>query len=288
MRIVKRREIEYETHGTVQTVVENFVAHLTTQKQISIGVARNYAYSVTRFLKWAKTIQPTRTKAVEYFRYLSERNYANSTISNIIIALNHYFSFIGKRYKMTPPKQHKREFVFLTTEEAHALVKVIPNLRDRAIVLMLLYTGMRVSELCNLNISDLHLDSREILIRDTKNYHDRKVIVSETCVNVLREYLATVKNYDNDPVFMSRKRKRISRNRVYSLVRRYGKIAGIPKRVTPHVLRHTLATAMIVEGASVVEVKEQLGHRSLESTLRYVHLQTDHRKKLYDMHCPEF
>ena len=65
-------------------------------------------------------------------------------------------------------------------------------------------------------------------------------------------------------------------------------MAGIEKNVTPHVLRHTLATNMITHGASVIEVKDQLGHRSIETTLRYVHLQVEHRKKLYQAHCPNF
>jgi integrase/recombinase XerD len=70
-------------------------------------------------------------------------------------------------------------------------VRVIPNLRDRAIVMALLYTGMRVNELCNLDMSDLQLDEQEIVVRDTKNYHDRKVIISEKCVNAFQEYLKT-------------------------------------------------------------------------------------------------
>jgi integrase/recombinase XerD len=73
-----------------------------------------------------------------------------------------------------------------------------------------------------------------------------------------------------------------------AMVKKYGRLAGIQKNVTPHVLRHTLATNMIAHGASVIEVKDQLGHRNIETTLKYVHLQTDHRKKLYQEHCPQF
>ena len=288
MKIVYRKEIMQNVREIVPTVGKNFETYLISQKQISFRVAKNYRYSVVRFLKWAETIRPTQTKAVEYYLYMKDRNYTNSTLANIIFALNHYFRFLGKKLRLKPPKQHKREPVFLTVEEARSLVRVIPNIRDRAIVLTLLHTGMRVSELCNLNICDLHLDSREIMVRDTKSFCDRKVIISESCVNALREYLAVSRDLNREPVFISQKGGRISRNRVYALVKHYGIIAGIEKPISPHVLRHTLATTMIVEGASVIEVKQQLGHRSLESTLRYVHLQTDHRKKLYDEHCPDF
>ena len=100
--------------------------------------------------------------------------------------------------------------------------------------------------------------------------------------------MGTIQDYEGDLVFVSRKRRRISRNKVYALVRECGRLPGIKRTVTPHVLRHTFATTMIGNGASVIEVKQLLGHRSLESTLRYVHLQTEERKRLYMAHCPQF
>lgn len=268
--------------------LEAFETYLITQKGISPRTARNYFYSVKKFVRWLNNRNPTEGEATGYYRYLQGQGYTNSTIANKVHALNHYFQFLGKKIKLTPPKWHKRQPNFLTVEEAQNLVKVIPNLRDRAIVAALLYTGMRVGELCNLDFDDLHLEDQEIIVRDTKNYHDRKVIVSKECINAFKEYLDSLPYADKQAVFPSRKRKRISRNRVYAIVKQYGRLAGIKKKVTPHVLRHTLATNMIAQGASVIEVKEQLGHRSLQSTLQYIHLQIDQRKALYDVHCPQF
>jgi len=273
-----------------QTVyhLENFKVYLITHKQISSGVAMNYFYSVRKFLRWANTANPTEADAMQYYRYLQGQGYANSTIANIVYALNHYFQFLGKKIKLTPPKRHNRQPNFLTVEEAQVLLRVVPNLRDRAIVTTLLYTGMRVNELCNLEMSDLHLDKREITVRDTKAYHDRKVIISEKCVDALTQYLESLPKTERKAVFTSQKGGRISRGRVYAMVKKYGQLAGITKNVTPHVLRHTLATNMIAHGASVIEVKEQLGHRNIETTLKYIHLQISQRKKLYNEHCPEF
>jgi integrase/recombinase XerD len=267
--------------------LESFKIYLITQKQISVRVAQNYAYAAGKFLRWISTPTPTESLAMQYFRYLQNQGYANSTIANIVYALNHYFQFLGKKIQLKPPKRHRRQPTFLTVEEAQTLIRVIPTLRDRAIVVTLLYTGMRVNELCELNCEDLRLEEQEIIVRDTKTYHDRKVIISDVCVTVLTEYLQSLPG-KRKPVFISRKGGRISRGRVYGLVKKYGQLAGIQKNVSPHVLRHTLATNMIAHGASVIEVKDQLGHKNLETTLRYVHLQTDHRKKLYQEHCPPF
>ena len=283
-----RQQNPNETGTKVTDLLANLETYLITEKQISPRSARDYAYSVGKFLRWADTPNPTKAQAVQYYRYLQNQGYANSTVANTVFALNHYFQFLGKKIRLKSPKKHQRQPTYLTVEEAQALIKIIPNLRDRAIVTTLLYTGMRVTELCNLNSSDLHLDRHEIVVRDTKTYHDRRVIVSEKCINVLNEYLESLSNTETEVVFISRKGGRISRGRVCALVKKYGKLAGIKKNVTPHVLRHTLATNMIAHGASAIEVKDQLGHRCLESTLRYVHLQTEHRKKLYQVHCPQF
>jgi integrase/recombinase XerD len=273
-------------HGEGLHSLEPFKTYLITQNQVSIKTAENYAYAVNQFLRWSGT-QPTTDLAMQYFRYLQDQRYANSTIANKVYALNHYFRFLGKNIQLKPPKRHRRQPTFLTVEEAQSLTRVIPTLRDRAIVVTLLYTGMRVGELCNLNFEDLHLGSQEITVRDTKTYHDRKVIISEVCVTILTEYLESLPVKEK-AVFTSRNGRRVSRNRVYTLVRKYGRLAGIQKNVTPHVLRHTLATNMIAYGASVIEVKDQLGHRNLETTLQYIHLQLDQRKKLYHEHCPSF
>jgi len=272
----------------IPTLLERFRTSLITHRQISPSVAKNYIYSVRKFLRWVDTSSPSEAQAMNYYQYLQDQGYANSTIANIVSALNHYFQFLGKKIQLTPPRQHKRQPNFLTVEEAQALIKVVPNLRDRAVVMTLLYTGMRVSELCNLNVDDLCLEDQEIIVRDTKTYHDRKVIISEECVKAVNDYLNSFPDVERKAVFISRRGGRISRGRVYTLIRKYGELAGIQKKVTPHVLRHTLATNMIASGASIIEVKEQLGHRSLESTLRYVHLQTYQRKTLYKEHCPKF
>ena len=237
-------------------------------------------------MRWTNTDDSTEAEATECYHYLQEQDYANSTIANIVYALNHYFRFLGKKIKLKPPKSHKRQPTFLTVEEAQNLVKVVPNLRDRAIVMTLLYSGMRVSELCNLDLDDLHLEDQEIVVRDTKTYRDRKIVISEKCVKAFEEYFESLPESDKQAVFLSRQGRRISRNQVYTLVEKYSRLAGIKKNVTPHALRHTLATNMIAHGASIVEVKEQMGHRSLESTLQYVHLQIDHRRALYKAHCP--
>jgi site-specific recombinase XerD len=85
-----------------------FKTYLITHKQVSPHTAKNYSYSVRKFLRWAAIGDPGKTKAMQYYRYLQEKGYANSTIANIVYALNHYFQFLGEKIRLTPPKRHKR------------------------------------------------------------------------------------------------------------------------------------------------------------------------------------
>ena len=108
-----------------------FETYLITQRGISPRVARNYFYSVRKFVRWVNAGDPCEAEATGYYHYLQKQGYANSTIANIVYALNHYFQFLGKKIKLTPPKQHRRLPNFLTVKEAQDLVKVVPNFRDR-------------------------------------------------------------------------------------------------------------------------------------------------------------
>jgi len=115
---------ELETEAIHQ--LETFKTYLVTQKQISLGVARNYFYSVRKFVRWAEA-SVTEGTAMQYYQFLQAQGYANSTIANIVYALNHYFQFLGKKIRLTPPKRHKRQPNFLTVEEAQDLIRVIPT-----------------------------------------------------------------------------------------------------------------------------------------------------------------
>ncbi|MBU7010116.1 MAG: tyrosine-type recombinase/integrase [Theionarchaea archaeon] len=219
-----------------------------------------------------------------------------STIGNILHALKHYYAFIGKELNLKPPKQRVKQVDFLTFMEAKSLVYKIDNYRDYAIVLVMLYGGLRVSEVCNLDRDDVDFEEFTIGVRNTKNRIDRTVVVTEKCINAIGRYLETRDDTEKS-LFMSRKKRRISRNQVNRLVKNYAIMAvlrtykengEVKTKVGPHTLRHTAATNLIANDCDVVVVQQHLGHRDIKSTLRYVHVAKGTYGDLYRKHVPNY
>lgn len=282
--------------SALNDVLEDFSLYLRTEKRVSEGVARNYCYSLGNFVKWADTLYPEKKDAVKYYDTLLKERKKESTISNILIALKHYYSFIGREFDLKPPKPRVRQLDFLTVMEAKSLLYKIDSRRDYAMVLVMLCSGVRVSELCNLDRDDIDYEEFALTVRNTKNREDRTVAVTEKCIRAIEEYLGT-RDDTEKPLFVSRMKRRISRTQVHRLVKKYALIArlrtykeggGLKTKVSPHTLRHTAATNLIANDCDVVVVQHHLGHRSIQSTLRYVHVAKDMYGELFKKHVPTY
>jgi len=277
-------------------VLEDFSVYLRVEKGISEGVAKNYCYSVGRFLRWIDTPNPDRKDAVKYVDRLLKEKKKASTVRNILHALKHYFQFNGKDLDLRLPKQRVKQIDYLTVMEAKSLLYKIDNIRDYAMTLVMLYGGLRVSEVCNLDREDIDFEEFTISVRNTKNRVDRTVMVTEKCIRAIEQYLETRIDTEN-ALFLSRKKKRISRNQVWQLVKKYALIAnlrtykenGIVKtKVSPHTLRHTAATNLIANDCDVVVVQQHLGHKDIQSTMKYVHVAKSTYGELYRKHVPKY
>jgi integrase/recombinase XerD len=277
-------------------VLEDFSLYLRVEKRISDGVARNYCYSVGRFLRRVNTTNPDKKDAVKYYDALLKEGKKASTVMNVLAALRHYYHFIDKDLDLRPPKQHVKQINFLTVVEAKSLLYKIDNYRDYAMVLVMLYGGLRVSEVCNLDREDIDFEEFTISVRNTKNRRDRTVMVTEKCIRAIQQYLETRKDTDK-PLFFSKRKRRISRNQVCRLVKKYAIMAhlrvyeenGVTKtKVSPHTLRHTAATNLIANDCDVVVVQQHLGHRDIQSTMRYVHVAKSTYGELYRKHVPKY
>ncbi|MBU7027115.1 MAG: tyrosine-type recombinase/integrase [Theionarchaea archaeon] len=282
--------------SALDDILEDFSLYLRVEKRISEGVARNYCYSVRKFLRWTDTLNPEKKDAVKYYDTLLKERKKASTVGNILFALKHYYSFIGKELNLKPPKQQVKQVDYLTFMEAKSLVYKIDNYRDYAMVLVMLYGGLRVSEVCNLDREDIDFEEFTITVRNTKNRIDRTVAVTEKCVRAIERYIET-RDDTEKPLFLSRKKMRISRNQVSRLVKKYAIMADLrtykengkmKTKVGPHMLRHTAATNLIASDCDVVVVQQHLGHKDIKSTLRYVHVAKGMYGDLYRKHVPNY
>ncbi|MFC1609105.1 tyrosine-type recombinase/integrase [Patescibacteria group bacterium] len=214
-------------------------------------------------------------------KLMMERGLSEARIQSIIYAtksfLNYCRDFLKiktiKPKQIRPPKRSRREVIFLNKEEIETFVSVIDSkkwygLRFRTMVEVLLGTGMRIGEVLSLNRKDIDWDNREAKIIGKGN-KERTVFFTTRSLNWLRRYLESRMD-THDAIFITNgSAKRLSRNDISRSFLRYRKLSKIDKKITPHILRHTVATNLVFNGCPIVHVKEILGHEKLDTTCRY-------------------
>lgn len=193
------------------------------------------------------------------------------------------------------PKITRKQVTFLYDQEIEEILDEIDDSkiagqRDRAIIELLFSTGLRVSELAKLNRSDVNLEKREFLVRG-KGGKDRPVFLTEEAANSLANYLenrddnlpAMFLNYSRNQgqVDQSGDFRRLTPRAIQNLVSKYSKLAGITKKVTPHTLRHSFATDLLMNGADIRAVQNMLGHSSITTTQIYTHVTDSHLREVH-------
>jgi site-specific recombinase XerD len=195
----------------------------------------------------------------------------------------------GNRSSLSP-KLNKKLPVFLTETEINKLL-TMPDLskpegmRDRALLEMLYASGLRVSEIWQLNLENIDLESREIRVIG-KGSKERVTLIGLPASNALQNYFSRARpvllnNHINKAVFLNKQGQRLSMRGIQKLLKRYGLAAGILKDVHPHILRHTFATHLLNGGADLRVVQELLGHADLSSTQIYTHVTKQQARKVY-------
>ncbi|MGC9064624.1 MAG: site-specific tyrosine recombinase/integron integrase, partial [bacterium] len=226
---------------------------------------------------------------------LTREGNLRSTILRKLSTLRRFYKFLVKRgilmnnpiVSLFSPKLMKPLPNFLTQGEVQLLIDNISDtnplgIRDRAIIECLYSTGMRISELVRLNVSDLKGD-REIVIKGKGN-KERVVFFGEYAINSLERYLREarpmlVRNKREDALFLNKNGTRLSSRSVERMVERYG--YGIGKDISPHTMRHSFATHLLENGADLRAVQELLGHSDLSTTQKYLHITLERLKEVY-------
>ena len=270
--------------------IEKFKRYLEGEKK-SENTIQEYSYILRIMLNYLKKRDEEITvrDLMKFKIYLStRRKYSKNSLYLAIEAANTYFKYKGRNLVMKPPKRPKIMPKYLSEEEVKRLLDVArENPRDYAIISLLAYSGLRVSELCNLRIEDIDLNERIVYVHSGKGDKDRIVVISQEAVNAIENYLSARED-SLEYLFSSQKSERITRVQVFRIVKKYAKIAGIKKNVTPHVLRHTLATTLLKRGVDIRFIQQFLGHSSVATTQIYTHVNDEMMKNVYDKVMQEY
>ena len=293
----------------LEKLKREFLEHVEIEKGNSLLTVRNYDHYLTRFFQVAKVSDPTdiTDDVIREFRLhinrlpgMKVRGQSAATLKKNtqnyhLIALRAFLKYMMKRSvtslspdKIELAKIKERHLDLISVEELSRLMNAPDmatpkGLRDKAILELFFSTGLRLSELCSLN-RDLDLSKDEFSIRG-KGEKVRVVFLSPTAKEAIKVYLKNRKDLD-EPLFVQNSRNRSDSGRltprsIERIVKYYAIKAGISKKVTPHVIRHSFATDLLSNGADIRSVQMMLGHANIATTQIYTHV-TD--SQLRDVH----
>ncbi|MFH1749192.1 MAG: tyrosine recombinase XerC [Planctomycetota bacterium] len=239
-----------------------------------------------------------------FLAQLRDKNYCRSTVARKLATLRSFYKFLVRRGYVTDnpvapirtPKQDKRLPKCLDVEQIEKLLSnpdttTLLGARDRAMLETLYSTGLRVSELVALNVSDVDLGSSVIHVRG-KGKKQRIIPLGPGAVRAIIHFLDLRRNdarspsFDTEALFINKHGQRLSTRSVRRKLDKYLLEAGLDMSVSPHTLRHSFATHMLRRGADLRSVQEMLGHQSLSTTQIYTHLSGETVKKTYDQAHP--
>jgi site-specific recombinase XerD len=294
-----------------EEAVANFLEYLELEQNRSMKTIENYSHYLTRLSDFAGEIKlaDVDPELIRKWRLWLNRLGTNTsdelskTTQNYhLIALRSFLRFCAKRsYPAMPPdkielaRTQRPQVTFLNPEELERLfsqpkIGTLVGLRDRAILELLFSSGLRVSELVNLDRDHINLKRREFMVRG-KGQKDRPIFISEDAAGWISQYME--KRQDNTkPLFirysgskqvdLSGNYHRLTARSIQRMVARYTLLAGITKHVSPHTLRHSFATDLLMNGADLRSVQAMLGHSNISTTQIYTHVTDPHLKAVHE------
>jgi integrase len=266
--------------NAILTRLENWLRFQKRASEININAVMGSAkYLLTHYT--IKTYDEATAYDIE--KDMTAKGLKPKTITNRLLVFQYLAEIHGIKLKLKKPKKIRTQKEYLTVIEARALLDAANNIRDRAIVAMFLYTGLRVTSLSSLKVSDIDLFHRTVIVKTgTKNYQEYKVILSNECLKMLKQWLDIRPPTGSSEVFLNQYGEKLAVKRIEAIVKDSACRAGIDKRVYPHMLRTTCATNMLKSGVPITEVSLQLGHKNLASTMIYLAGSIDDLKESID------
>lgn len=289
--------------------IELFTESLTVERGMSRNTAEAYA---TDSRQWADYLRSKgkwtfadadRDDVWAYLEGLRKRGLARTSVARKQSSMRQLYRFLAREglseadptADVDAPRRHRRVPEVLTADECRRLLEAPDpatdrGLRDMAMLYLLYATGLRVSEMVSLRLQDVQWEMQAIRTIG-KGDKERVIPVANAALALLGRYIADVRpkmaaRGEEDAVFLNSRGRRFSRVGVWKIIRQHALDAGIPRRVTPHTLRHSFATHLLEGGADLRAIQEMLGHADLSTTEIYTHTSDAHLRETYDKKHP--
>jgi integrase/recombinase XerD len=285
------------------TDFQNYLAH---EKGVSKNTLEAYSRDLQRFMEFIEELGITSLEGitqesiVQFLSILKDQEFATASIHRTLMAIKVFFRFAKREnyvqtnaaHYIDSPKLWQLLPEVMTCQEVERLLAQ-PDLqdpwgcRDRAILEVLYATGLRVSEVCSLNIYDIDDEYLRVFGKGGK---ERVVPMGKQALLAVDDYLTRVRDRSDSEketaLFVSRKGVRLDRVEVWRMIKKYVAQAQIQKNISPHTLRHSFATHLLDNGADLRVIQEMLGHANISSTDRYTHVSRQHLQKMFHQFHP--
>ncbi len=294
----------------MQDQINQFLDYLEVEKGYSNNTLAAYQNDLNQFLVFLQVESQdqrprswdnvTRDHIVSYILEMKEREYASSTVARKVAAVKSFFKFLESAGQiknnpakdMETPRAEKHLPATISAEDVDRLLAAPAgdapaSQRDRAMLELLYATGLRVSELVALDVSDVNLDEGTVRCMG-KGKKERVLPVYDRAREALATYVTQGrlkllgKHNNEDALFLNRRGTRLTRQGLWLIIKRYVEEVGIEGNVTPHTLRHSFATHMLRGGADLRAVQQMLGHANISTTQIYTQVTPDHMREVYD------
>jgi integrase/recombinase XerD len=277
--------------------IADFLIYLGSEKGLSLHTLEAYGRDLAGLNTFLKGRTPTTEFIVQYLEQLKKRGIASSSLCRALVAIKVFFRFLKreKRIGQNPtlflesPKMWQLIPEVMTQEEVTRFLQApkaddFVGARDRALLYLMYASGLRVSEVCQLNIGDVSDDFVRVKGKGGK---ERIVPVALAAVREIDYFLTQFRIDGEGPLFVTTRGVRMSRVCIWERVKCYAKIAGIGKPVSPHTLRHSFATHLLENGADLRIIQELLGHAHIGTTDRYTHISPKHLHEAFEKFHPK-
>ena len=292
-----------------------FVEHLAGERGLSQNTVSAYQADLNALAEFVSEHHSCEPNDIDWNRFgegdvaefvhqLDERGYSNATRSRKIASLKSFMRFLREEgiisdlptRRLKAPRGGKPLPKSLTLEEVDQLLDHVTDaetpaeLRDRAVIELLYAGGLRISEVTELDVDNINFDNSTVRVFG-KGSKERIVPIYDPAMDAVAEYLILARPQmgrfqDPDAMFLNLRGKRITRQGLWLQLKNIAFAAGIDRKITPHMLRHSFASHLLNGGASLRHVQELLGHEDISTTQVYTHLTTEHVRREYDAAHP--
>lgn len=287
----------------MNTYVKEYTSFMTEIRHKSLNTVESYKRDVTQYISYldgtgvTDISSTTKTTVLSYLLYLQKEGRASSTVSRTLASLRSYYLFMMQNgvVKSNPtsnleaPHVEKKIPKILSGEEVELLLEQPKNcdnkgIRDKAMLELLYATGIRVSELINLDVSDVNVPMS--FVRCNGGKKERIIPMGHQAKDALENYINNVRKYmvkdeNETALFVNCSGVRLSRQGFWKLIKYYQHIAGIETDITPHTLRHSFAAHLLENGADLHSIQEMMGHADISSTQVYSRMMNSKIKDVY-------